>query len=162
MEAVRGYLMSVIAVSLLTGTLLALTPKGSSRRTLTFLCGLAVILTAIGPAARIRVEDLASALARAGLEASESAAPGISADQDLTAALIKEKAEAYILGEAAALGFSPSAEVTVETGGDFPYPSAVTISGACSAAQRAELQHIIEAELAIPPERQEWRTDEKE
>ena len=47
-EAVREYLLSVVAVALLSGVVLALTPKGAVHRTLTFLSGLAMILTAWG------------------------------------------------------------------------------------------------------------------
>ena len=162
-EAVREYLLSVVAVALLSGVVLALTPKGAVHRTLTFLCGLAMILTALGPVAKLDFDTLAQSMARTRIQA-EEAAEGVTVDStELIAEIIKEESETYIWDKAAALGMTVT-DVTVEvsTDGTYPYPysAAITVDG--TEEQWQQLQQALEEELAIPAERQEWHTDEKQ
>lgn len=60
--ALRNYLLSIVAAALLSGILLSLTPTGSVRRTLRFICGLVLVLAALGPAADLNVEHLSGSL----------------------------------------------------------------------------------------------------
>lgn len=160
-EAIRSYLLSVVAISLLSSILLTVTPKGSVRKTLTFLCGLAMILVTLGPVAKMDFDRMAQSLAKAQI-AAEEAASGVTIDnQELVAELIKEKSETYILDKAEDLGFWPSVEVTVQTDAEYPYPYQVKISGRCTEAQRQQLTRDLEQNLAIPAERQEWNTYEE-
>ena len=161
--AVREYLLAVVAVALLSGILLALTPKGAVHRTLTFLCGLAMILTALGPVAKLDVEVLAQAIAQARIQA-EAAAGEVTTDNTaLMADIITEEAEAYIWDKADGLGIAPTeVSVSVSTEGAYPYPERVTIAAACTAAQQSELTRLLEQELAVPAERQEWHRYEVE
>ncbi len=156
-DAVRSYLLSVVAVALISGIVLALAPKGAVHRTLTFLCGLAMILTALGPIARLDFDVLAQAIARARIQA-EEAAEGVTVDNTaLIADIIKEETEAYIWDKADDLGFTPSAVTAeVNTDGAYPYPSRVEITADCTAQQRADLSWDLEQNLAIPAEQQEW------
>ena len=162
-ESVRSYLLSVVAVALLSGVVLALAPKGAVHRTLTFLCGLAMILTALGPLARLDFDTLAQSIARARIQA-EEAAEGVTVDNtELIADIIKEDTEAYIWDKADGLGFTPdavTAEVAVD--GSYPYPYRVEITARCTAAQQADLTRDLEQNLAIPAERQEWHRYESE
>ncbi len=162
-EAVRDYLLSVVAVALLSGVVLALTPKGAVHRTLTFLCGLAMILAALGPIARLDFDALAQSMARARIQARE-AAEGVQVDnRELIADIIKEEAEAYIWDKAEGLGCTPM-EVTVEVSmeGEYPYPYRATLRILCTASQEQALRRALEQELAIPAERQEWQRYEPE
>ena len=68
-DAVRQYLLSVVAMAMLAGVLLALVPKGAVHRSLSFLSGLAMILVALGPLARVDVDALAQAMSRAKMQA---------------------------------------------------------------------------------------------
>lgn len=162
-ESVRGYLLSVVAVALLSGIVLALAPKGAVHRTLTFLCGLSIILASLGPLAGLDFDTMAQALARTRVEA-EAAAEGVTVDnEELIADIIKEETEAYIWDKAAGLGLTLSrVEVEVETGDAYPYPYGVTIAGSCTEAQKAAMTRLLEQELAIPSARQEWSTYESE
>ena len=160
-EAVREYLLSVVAVALLSGVVLALTPKGAVHRTLTFLSGLAMILTALGPVARLDFDTLAQSMARTRIEA-EEAAEGVTVDStELIAELIKEESETYIWDKAVALEIELT-EVTVEvrTDGSYPYPYSAVLTADCTEEQRQQFTKVLEEELAIPAERQEWYTDE--
>ena len=160
-ESVREYLLSVVAVALLSGVVLALTPKGAVHRTLTFLSGLAMILTALGPVARLDFDTLAQSMARTRIEA-EEAAEGVNIDStELIAELIKEESETYIWDKAAAMEIELT-EVTVEvrTDGTYPYPYSVVLTADCTDELRQRFTKALEEELAIPAERQEWHTDE--
>lgn len=157
-EAVRQYLLSVVAMAMLAGVLLALVPKGAVHRSLSFLCGLAMILVALGPLAKVNVDALAQAMARAHMQA-EEAALGITIDNtQWIAELIKEDAESYIWDRAEALGLTPEEiTVTVEEGDAYPYPYSVEITADATASQKTQLERDLEADLAIPAERQEWQ-----
>ena len=161
-QSVREYLLSVVAIALLAGVVLALTPKGAVHRTLTFFSGLALILTALGPIARLDFDALAQTMAKTRLEAAE-AAEGVSIDNtQLIAELIKEETETYIWDKAAAMEMELT-DVTVEVriGGAYPYPYRAVLTANCTEEQRQQLTKALEADLAIPAERQEWHTDAK-
>lgn len=155
--ALRNYLLSIVAAALLSGILLSLTPTGSVRRTLRFICGLVLVLAALGPAADLDVEHLSGSLTEIRMQAGKQAETAEDGSMELLAALIKERTEAYIWDKAASLGMTLG-QVEVETGaeGGYPAPCAVAITAGCTALQRRRLTELIERELAIPSSEQEW------
>ncbi len=155
--ALRSYLLSIVAVALLSGILLSLTPTGPVRRTLRFICGLLLLLAALGPVARLDVERLAEDLSELRLQAGERANEMEDGSIELMEALIKEQTEAYIWDKAALLGVTLM-RVEVETGTEegYPCPRAVSITANCTAEQRRKLTELIERELAVPSSEQEW------
>lgn len=155
--ALRNYLLSMVAAALLAGILLSLTPEGSVRRTLRFICGLMLLLTVLGPVVKLDVTKLAENLSELRLRAAGQADAAESGNMELMAALIKEQAEAYIWDKAASLGMTP-ARVEVEMGTEegYPCPRSVLITAVCTAAQRRRLTEQIEQELAVPSSKQEW------
>ena len=94
--ALRNYLLSIVAVALLSGILLSLTPTGPVRRTLRFICGLVLLLAALGPVAKLDMERLAGSLSELRLRAEERVEEAEDGSMELMTALIKEKTEAYI------------------------------------------------------------------
>lgn len=156
-EALRGYLMSLIAVALLSGLLLSLAPGGPARRTLRFVCGLILLLAALGPVAKLDVERLAGNLSELRLRTEERVEETEDGSIDLMSALIKEQTEAYIWDKAASLGIIPvRIEVEIGTEEGYPCPRAVSITAGCTAEQRRKLTELIERELAVPSSEQEW------
>lgn len=155
--ALRSYLLSMVAVALLSGILLSLTPDGPVRRTLRFICGLVLLLAALGPVAKLDLEWLAGNLSALRLRAEERIAGAEDGSMELMAALIKEQTEAYIWDKAASLGMTPvRVEVEIGMEGDYPCPRSVAITAGCTAAQRRRLTELIERELAVPSSEQEW------
>ncbi len=76
------------------------------------------------------------------------------AREDRTA-IIKSKSEAYILDKAASLGAEVTVTVTLSC--EEPLvPCAVRISGIISPYAKTQLSQIIQNDLAIPKEAQEW------
>lgn len=156
-ESLRGYLLSVVAAALFSGILLSLTPTGPVRRTLRFICGLLLVLAALGPVARLDVERLAGNLSELRVQAGERAAEVKDNSMELMAALIKERTETYIWDKAASLGITLSrVEAEVDTGEGYPCPRAVRITAGCTMEQRRCLTEWIERELAVPSSEQEW------
>ena len=153
----RNYLLSIVAVALLSGILLSLTPTGPVRRTLRFICGLVLLLAALGPVAKLDMERLAGSLSELRLRAEERVEEAEDGSMELMTALIKEKTEAYIWDKAASLGMTPvRVEAEIGTEGGYPCPRSVAITASCTAAQRRRLTELIERELAVPSSEQEW------
>ena len=149
-QALRSYLLAIVAVSLLTAILLGLLPKGGVRRAAGLTCAMALAVVVLRPVAALDGESLARAIARlrTGVEVK---------NRELVAAIIKQNAETYILDKAASMNMELRAEVTVESGSGYPYPTAVTLIGSPTLEQRQALSACIAENLAIPAERQTWK-----
>ncbi len=156
-EGIRNYLLAVAAAGILVSLLLSLLPAGPLRRTGQFVGGLILVLAVLAPVAQVELADLSRALARIRVETKE-AITGVQTDnRELLAAIIKEDCETYIWDKAQEMGLELEVEVTVEAGVNYPYPTAVTLRGAVTAAQQAALSQWIEENLGIPGAQQEWR-----
>ena len=80
---------------------------------------------------------------------------------DVLQALIEEKAVAYISDKAEELDIACSVAVETRAGEDgYPVPYQVTVAGALSQQQRQALTRRIEADFAIPAERQIYQKAE--
>ncbi len=156
--ALRDYLLAVVAAAMLTALVLALVPDGPVRRVCRLACGLVLILVALSPLGTLDVTAISRAVSRLSLE-TDAAQSGVEVrSRAIIASLIKQKTEAYILDKAAGLGLDLTADVSVDDSGAYPYPASVTVTGSADAASRRALIRIIEDNLAIPEEKQEWRS----
>ena len=154
MEVVRGYLLRLTAGAFLSAGLLALIPKGTSKKAAAVLCGLVMLLLALTPLAQLDYDALSEAISR--LE-KEEARTGIEIrNQELVARIISGRVQAYILDKAASLGLTVTVELEMETRAATPYPKAVTIHGEATPAQKQQLQQYLEQTFAIPVQRQVW------
>ena len=156
MEVVRGYLLRLTAGAFLSAGLLALIPKGTSKKAAAVLCGLVMLLLALTPLARLDYDALSEAISRLELE-KEEARTGIEIrNQELVARIISGRVQAYILDKAASLGLTVTVELEMETRAATPYPKAVTIHGEATPVQKQQLQQYLEQTFAIPVQRQVW------
>lgn len=155
--AVREWLTSVVAVTLLLTAVQTLVPEGSLRKISSFTGGLVLLAALLQPVlktdlSRIRLdfEGYSSAVREREEELNRAG------EREL-AAVIAAKTEAYILDKAALLGLSVTVRVETETGADgIPLPAAAELSGGWS----AELAAYMVQELGIPKERQVWHENE--
>lgn len=156
-EAMRNWLMAVIAASFLIAAAQSLVPEGTMRKLAGFVGGLALLVTLIRPlmgagagVMELRYDDYAEEIRQRQEELQAGGA-------DSMAALIAEKTETYILDKAAALGVSCTVEVLTEPGPEgVPVPSGAVLRG-----QRSEaLATYMEQELGIPKERQVYHGTE--
>ena len=158
MEVVRGYLLRLTAGAFLSAGLLALIPKGTSKKAAAVLCGLVMLLLALTPLAQLDYDALSEAISRLELE-KEEARTGIEIrNQELVARIISGRVQAYILDKAAQCGAAlDDAQVTLQWSTDgYWYPQSVRLVTSGPAAENSRLAQIIEADLGVPRTRQEW------
>jgi len=158
MEVVRGYLLRLTAGAFLSAGLLALIPKGTSKKAAAVLCGLVMLLLALTPLAQLDYDALSEAISRLELE-KEEARTGIEIrNQELVARIISGRVQAYILDKAAQCGAAlDDAQVTLQWSTDgYWYPQSVRLVTSGPAAENSRLAQIIEANLGVPRTRQEW------
>ena len=139
MEALRQYVISVVAAAMLCGIVVRLFPNGSGKQVGKLICGLFLAYTVLSPISRVDFSKLPDFSLRCMDDAEDAAAMG-------------EK-EAYILDKAADLHANLRVEVAV---GEDNLPAAVTISGEASPYARRQIQAMIANDLGISKENQKW------
>lgn len=155
--AVRTWLVSLVAVSLLLSVVQTLVPEGRLRRTAAFTGGLVLMLTLLRPLLGadldrldLHLEDYEAEIAMRQAELQESG-------RDQLEAIIETRTAAYISDKAEALGISVAVRVETAPGKDgLPVPCRVEVTGERSEA----LASYLEEELGIPRERQVWQDEE--
>lgn len=156
MDGVRGYLISVIAVCMITVIADVLIQKSSLRRIVRLIGGILVLLVAIRPLLSLDMGQISSYLEQIS-SSYDFDTEKIKGDQDeLLRAHIKRTAETYIEDKASELGGIVQAEIVLSDG-EYPIPQKVTLTGTLSPEQVQTLSAYIETALDIPTARQEWR-----
>ena len=153
MEALRQYVISVVAAAMLCGIVVRLFPNGSGKQVGKLICGLFLAYTVLSPISRVDFSKLPDFSLRCMDDAEDAAAMGENLARDSMADIIKEETEAYILDKAADLHANLHVEVTV---GEDNLPAAVTISGEASPYARRQIQAMIANDLGISKENQKW------
>ena len=153
MEALRQYVISVVAAAMLCGIVVRLFPNGSGKQVGKLICGLFLVYTVLSPISRVDFSKLPDFSLRYMDDAEDAAAMGENLARDSMADIIKEETEAYILDKAADLHANLHVEVTV---GEDSLPTAVTLSGEASPYARRQIQAIIANDLGIAKENQKW------
>lgn len=155
MEALRQYVLSVVAAAFLCGILLSLLPKGSIRELVKLGCGFLLAITVLGPISRLDVSSMTDMGIWFSEDAEEASSLGEHYSQKQLRSIIKAETEAYILDKAAELGADVTAEVTLSADA-VPVPVGVQISGQASPYARNLLRSILEDDLGITKENQLW------
>ncbi len=154
MDSVKQYLLSVICGAMVCAIVSSLTnQKGSKAALLKLVTGIFLAFTVISPITRIQLEKLTIFTEELQEEASFAAAFGQSVAEESRSGLIKSKMEAYILDKAATLNTSLSVEVILD---ECFYPESVKLQGNIAPYARFRLESILEEELGIATETQEW------
>ena len=154
MEALRQYVISVVAAAMLCGIVVRLFPNGSGKQMGKLICGLFLAYTVLSPISRVDFSKLPDFSLRCMDDAEDAAAMGENLARDSMADIIKEETEAYILDKADS---DLNAQVRVEVAvGEDNLPAAVTISGEASPYARRQIQAMIANDLGISKENQTW------
>lgn len=162
MGAVRGWLMAVIAVSLLCAVADALMPPGAVRRVGKLVCGLVLLGAVLSPVANLDVESgqrwldgyLASVQSREE-ELEETV-------ESQMKSIIEQNCAAYIVDKAAELGLTCTARVECVRSEDGLYlPVRTEVTGLETAGGQEKLIRVIETDLGVPAERQFYRGEEE-
>lgn len=154
MEALRNYLLSIVAVSLLGVLAVSLLRQDTMRKLARFVAGLLLLLTVARPLlglGDLRLEDYF--FTGAGDFSAEEAQARY---REALGQHVRTAAEQYIREKAAALGATVQVEVSLSDT-DPPAPSGVRIVGSLRVDQVEALSAYITEAFAIPAERQEWK-----
>ena len=151
-DAVRSWLTSIAAVTLMLTVVQTMVPEGTLRKISGFTGGLLLLAALLQPVlktdlGRLRLDfsDYEEAVAARAAELD-------AAGKEELAAIIAGRTAAYISDKADALGVRVRVRVETEEREGIPIPVSVELEGPWS----AELSVWIEAELGIPAERQVW------
>ncbi len=153
MEQIRQYVLSVIAAAILCGIVDAITPNKKAAPMRKLLTGIFMTFVAIRPLADIQLTALPSFADTYTSQAVAAVAEGEIITQQANAAIIKPRVEAYILDKAEALGVRLRVNVTLDEKG---VPVSVQLSGAVSPGAKTSLETMLETELGIAKEDQQW------
>lgn len=154
MEAIREYLLSVIAAAILSGIAVSLLgKKGTIGATVKLLSGVVMILTVAGPLADIRLDGQLALFSE--LTDDAYVASGENSAREAMAEIIKAKTEAYILDKAEELGVTLSVTVSLSQE-QIPTPSAVILTGNVSPYAKQSLAQMLVEDLGISTEAQTW------
>lgn len=155
MGGIRGYLVSVVSVCMLCVPAGVLVKKESMQKIVRLLSGVLVLLVVLRPLLHIDMEDVSKKLEEVCREYSFDTGQLKTDTQNQMAAYIKEATQTYIEEKAAALGALVKAEVTLSEE-EYPVPVGARLTGTVTPEQLGELRKILETELNIPKEQQEW------
>ena len=156
MDALGRYILSVISAGLIAGIISGMIPhKKATGGLIRMLCGLFLAFVVMKPVSKLNY-DIVLDFSREHLGTGNSlAAQGELLAKEGRCAIIKEKTEAYIVDKAAA--FQADLNVEVELSGEEScVPESVILKGSVSPYTKQKLETVIETELGIPKENQQW------
>ena len=160
LEGMQSWVYRVVCAAMLTAAAGSLTPPGTVRRLGQLTGSLVLLLALLSPLVSVDGEALARAMSEYHFPETRTEELG-EANEALFQSLIEEESGTYISEQAAELGAACTVMVETRVQDDgYPVPWAVTITGDLDEATRQRLTRRIEAELAIPVERQTYRTEE--
>lgn len=156
MEGIRNYLLSVVAVCMITVIAGVMIQKGSLQKIVRLIGGILVLLVAIRPLLTLDMEKISEYLQELNATYSFDTENIKSTQLELMRERVKASSEAYIEKKAKELGGMLQAEVTLSDG-DYPVPVGVTLIGTLAPEQARAVSEYIETALNIPASLQEWR-----
>ena len=156
MESIQSYLVSIVAVCMITVLATVLVRNNHLQRIVRFIGGILILLVVASPLLKLNLEELAGELQQAEGGFSYDTDSIASRSHEMLTALIKQNTESYIEDKAASFGATVQAEVTVSDD-EYPVPAFVTIIGTLTPEQTTELRNYLRDALGISEERQEWK-----
>ena len=154
----REWILGVFSASLLSAVALSLCPSGRVRAVLRMVCGIVCAMAVASPLLKLDTERLAAEMARYRRQAEAISLEGEEEMKLLERTYIEEECAAYICAKAAETGAVVSSAAVVARWDDeglLWYPWSATVDGAYDPA----LSNIIEQDLGVPSERQEWQNN---
>lgn len=156
MEAVKEYLLSVIAAALICAIVSALCGKDGMLPAISkLICGVFLTLVLVSPLIRFQIPSADSFFADVSWRADAITSEAERTTRDEIASVIKSETEAYILDKAKALGADITVSVTLEES-EIPIPKSARITGSISPYAKKMLANILQEDLGITTEAQIW------
>ena len=151
----RQYLLSIVGAAIICSIAKNISnEKTLSGAMLRLVAGIIMTVTILAPVINLDLNDLPLMTTNFMDEASAIAAEGEEMAASARNAIISDRSEAYILDKAAAFGAALEVEVTISDG--TMMPEGARIKGAISPYAKLQLQRIMEQDLQIAKENQQW------
>lgn len=152
-EAVKNWVLSILAAALLLGVLEAAVPKGPVRGVVRLAAGLVLLLVVAAPLAE-RLPGWAEGALGNQLEAAAAFSDELEVtDESYLETIMSQRAAEYIVTQAEEMGVTLTASVTCDwTEEGLPVPAGAVLRGDVPEQARQALTGVIQAELGIPAE----------
>lgn len=154
----HNYILTLICTAFLCSIALILTPDSRAKKAVAVVCGITMITAIILPLVKIDFSEYSKSLAGYRINAQKYADNGSENRENLNRLYIEEQCQAYILDKAEFYGIDvSSASVIAEWSNDgYWYPVSAKIQCNCSDTEKSKLEAMIEADLGIDRDNQEW------
>lgn len=159
LELIRSWLVGITCAAMIVALAEGLMPPGAVRKVGKLTGGLVLLLAILQPVLKLDGTALTRALMEYRVDLSAYGDELEEENGELMKAIIAEQSAAYIVDKAASMGIGCSVDVTVNQEGDYPVPETVTVTGTLTGPQREQLTRQIEADFAIPAERQHYQSE---
>ena len=157
MDFIRSWLVGITAAAIVLALADCMIPEGSVKRIGKFAGGLFLMLAILRPVLNVDYEILAGSLANYRYEVQEYSTSLEIENERLKKIIIEDRTGAYIHDKAIELGIDCTVAVQCELNEtDQLYPAAVTVYGDMTQEQKGKLIRVIESEVAIPPDMQQF------
>ena len=157
MTEIRTYLLSVSISAIFVCLVTSIIPEGRVKKAASYIGNMLLLLTVLSPVVRLDEQIVQSAVSRIERQMQTVQMHTSSDPSQRMNALIKERCETYILDKAMDLGMAIEVSVTTQTDQVCPQPNGAAIVGDYSLMQQERLAEILEEDLGIPREEQQWK-----
>ena len=157
-EFLGKWLMGVTCAAMILALAEGLSPAGGPKRAARLAGGLLLLLAVVKPLISLDGSALTRAMTEYRLDAEYSAQALEEENKTLMMDIIEAQSAAYIQDKAAALGITCTVQVAADEAAEYPIPKVVTITGELSREEREALTEQIEADFAIPADRQYYES----
>ena len=156
MNEARQYLLTLICTSIIAALAVRITEgKGITSSATKLVCGLFLVINLIYPFVRFNLPDYQNIISNIKKQSAQISDEGKNAAAETMSDIIKEKLQAYILDKAASIDVALNVQVVMNKS-DLTMPESIIISGNISPYQKSRISQIINDELGIPKEKQQW------
>lgn len=156
MASLRGYLLAVCAACILVALLQAMAPGKGTGRSLKLAGSLVILLVVIGPVVGVRTGTLTQLVEQAVKNLPQLQQVTTDDSEARISAIITERCTAYIWDKAEELGMTVAVELELSAGGGWPAPVRAVLRGRWTDRQQQALAEILERDLGISRQEQEW------
>ena len=154
LELIRQWLVGITCAAMVVALAEGLTPPGTIRKIGKLTGGLVLLVSILQPVVELDPAALTRSLTEYKLELGAYSAQLEEENGELMKSIIEEQSAAYILDKAAQQGIACQVTVQAAGEGEWPVPETVTVPGPLTGEQREALERQIEADFAIPVQRQ--------
>lgn len=158
LDMIGQWLIGLTCAALVIAVAESLTPSGAIRKIGRLTGGLVLLIAVLGPLLSLDQGALTRALTEYRLSLDDYSQELIQEDQSLMKGIIEERSGAYIEDKAEDMGIDCQVAVEADGEGDWPVPESVTVFGVLTTEEQARLTREIEADFAIPAERQYYES----